>query len=257
MSLLLVQKKNLKILGWVAIGVFMSLSSLMATTGDMSVKFLEEKGMILSIFASQKEELRKSADFIEQSNGDFLKSIDLEKKRALERCKHGMAVYESFHSCMERSKNGDELEQCNVDLQDQKHYDPLIDRYLSFYQAVALQHEYARTHQSLLSQNNVQLNTSLANVLTLIENHSFGVEILVETATEKSKRIGYPQFDTSFKTATKIKNDIQRTTNQLTALSKKNQPQNIYSEYMTLLSHLKEETYKLYQMELQFKKGNQ
>jgi hypothetical protein len=149
-----------------------------------------------------------------------------------------------------------ELHQYFNDLQDKKHYDPLIDGYLSFYQAVALQHEYARSNQPLLSQNSVQINTALANVLSLIENHSFGLDILVETATEKSKRIGYPQFDTYFKTVLKIKNEIQLTTNQLTALSEKSLHQNIYPEYMTLLSHLQEDTYKLYQMELKLKKGN-
>ena len=239
--------------------LFLGITSAVLLANDMpdeSVNFLEQKGMIVSIFASQKEELRNTAGLIEQSKGDFLKSIGLEKKSALERCNHGIAVYESFHSCMERSKNGDELEQCNVDLQDKKHYDPLIDGYLSFYQAVALQHEYARSNQPLLSQNSVQINTALANVLALIENHSFGLKILVETATEKSKRIGYPQFDTYFKTALKIKNEIQLTKNQLTALSEKSQHQNIYPEYMTLLSHLQEETYKLYQMELKLKKGN-
>jgi hypothetical protein len=236
--------------------LIIAVSSLFADMPDKSADFLEQKGMIVSIFASQKEELRSIAGLIEQSNGDFLKSIGLEKKSALARCNQGMAVFDSFHSCMERSKNGDELEQCNVNLQDKKHSDPLIDGYLSFYQAVALQHEYARSNLSLLSQNSVQLNAALANLLSLIDNHSFGLENLVDTATEKSKRIGYPKFDTYFKTAIKIKNEIQLITNQLTTLSEKSQHQNIYPEYMTLLSHLQKETYKLYQMKLKLKKGD-
>jgi len=220
---------------------------------DKSFHFKEQKALILSQFDAQKSELSNALVLIEKSDDSFLASFDLDKNKSLKLCSFGKEIFELFSICMRDAKNGDGIEKCNKKLQDQKHYSPLIDDYLSFYHALALQYSYAKANKNQLSQfDEEELKIKLDDMLSLLSSHTTAMDSFIETLRIKNKK-NYPFKSSELLMGEKISDDIYRIAGKFLTLKEKSQKQKIYDEYLELLFELQEKTKQLYTFEQKFK----
>lgn len=228
----------------------------MATdVADDLLNFKEQKAMILSTFYAQKRELIQATDLIKKSDSYFLASIGLDRDESLKRCAQGKEIFEVFSMCMQDAHNGDELEKCNAKLQDQEHYNPLIDGYLSFYHAIALQYAYAKANQNLFCQDDeAELKIALDNLLSMISSHTMAMDNFTDFVRIKIANQQYPLMTMELKRAEQVSDGIYLTAKKFLTLKEKSKKQKIYNEYLILLSRLQEQTKQLYLFEQKLKK---